>query len=286
MLLVGIFDLVTAIYYLTRMSSLSDNSELIFAFVIAIINTGLCIPSLVLTIKATKNKSNSLVASVLLIIASTLYFGYRIFSVARLSQSAFASGQSYQMTMYWMTYMLGQVLIGLLPVGLAIFSLVTFKKNEQDYVLSQKINKIFYYIVLALVFQAFISYSTTGIRGSIVANSSSMESLIQTLIYLIGSLGLIGLATPSFILSFFEKKKDVSRNLMLIAALLMLGIHTWSLIISFQQASEYNIGTLTELVAIESVGVIAEFIVLIASAILMFVKFKSKEPEQIKTELE
>lgn len=288
MLLVGIFDFVYAVYYLSRLSSFT-NTEIIVTFVLAAVNIGLCVPSLVFTIKAFRRKENNLVASVLLIIASTMYFGYRMFSVAKTLKSAIYPDEDIEMVMYWMTYAFSQALIGLLPVALAILSLVTFKKSEQDYVPSRKINKIFYYIVLAFAFQAFLSLSTTGIRGTLILRYSSSESIsniVQALIYLIGSLGIIGCAIPSFVFSFFERKKDLSRNLLLVAAFIIIGIYIWSTIVSIQQSKAYSISGVTELIIVESVGIFLEIGVIIAGSILMFVKFKTKQPEQTKPELE
>ena len=290
MLLVGFFDFIYAIYHLIRLASYSGSAtEIVVSFVFAAINLGLCIPALVMTIKAFKNKENSItVPSVLALVATTLYFAYRIYSVTKMLTSSMYSGQDIQINLYYLVYAFGQTLIGLLPVALAILSLVTFKKGEQDYVPSQKINKIFFYIVVAFSFQEFLSFATTGIRGSLVLSysRSTVTDAIQALIYLFGSLGIIGCLIPSFILSLFERKRDVSRNLLLIAAIIVLGVNTWSIISTISSAKEYNIGLIAELLVLQSIGVIAECAVIIVGIVMMYVKFKTNEPAQIKTELE
>lgn len=286
MLLVGLYDLVSVIHMLSLPSSTSSG-DIVAVIVLCLINLGLCIPSLILTINAFKKKQDSLVASVLLIIASTIYLGYRVFYLSRILQSTLHPGEPFELLFYWSMFALGQFIIGLLPVGLAIFSLFIFKKNEQDYVFSSKINSIFYYIVMTLALQAFILFSTTGIRCSVILSSShTNENIAQAIIYNISSLAIIGLITPSFVMSFFKNKQKISHTLAFVAAIVVLAVHSWSLAITLIHSSEYSFSQSLTVAFLEMTGTVFECLVLVASTVLMLVRFKTKQPAQIKTELE
>lgn len=286
MLLVGLYDFVYVIHLLT-LSGSTSSEDVVMVIVLCLIILGLCIPSLILTINAFRKKQDSLIASVLLIIASTVYLGYRMFYLARILQSTLHSGEPFELLFYWSMFALGQFLIGLLPVGLAIFSLFNFKKNAQDYIVSSKINSIFYYIVMTLSFQAFIIFSTTGIRGSVILGSShSNENIAQAIIYNLSSLAIIGLITPSFVMSFFINKQKISRILALVASIIVLGVYTWSIATSLAHSAEYSFSQTLSVLFIEMIGTMLECLVLVASTVLMLVRFKSKQPAQIKTELE
>ena len=131
MLLAGLYDIVSIIYSVS-ISSSSSTYVLDFTTVLifCLINLFLSIPSLILTILAFKNKKDSLAASVLLIAASTIYFGYRIFNLSKMMQIIMYPDQDIKMMMYWLIYALGQAIFGLLPVALAILSLFSFYKQS------------------------------------------------------------------------------------------------------------------------------------------------------------
>ncbi|MBO6262193.1 MAG: hypothetical protein J6N95_06280 [Bacilli bacterium] len=288
MLLEGLYDIVSIIYSVS-ISSSSSTYVLDFTTVLifCLINLFLSIPSLVLTILAFKNKKDSLAASVLLIAASIIYFGYRIFSLTKMMQIIMYPDQDIKMMMYWLIYALAQVIFGLLPVALAILSLFNFRKNEQDYVVSSKLNNVFYYIVMTIAFQAFILYFTAGIRISLIMNGfSDIYTALQAIVFDVSSLVIIGAMVPSFIFSFFNNKQKISRRLALLAAITVLGVHIFSTIITFVQATQYDTSVTSSLVFLEVLGTMFECVVLAASMVLMLIKFKSKQSAQIKTELE
>ena len=195
--------------------------------------------------------------------------------------------QDIKMMMYWLIYALAQVIFGLLPVALAILSLFNFRKNEQDYVVSSKLNNVFYYIVMTIAFQAFILYFTAGIRISLIMNGfSDIYTALQAIVFDVSSLVIIGAMVPSFIFSFFNNKQKISRRLALLAAITVLGVHIFSTIITFVQATQYDTSVTSSLVFLEVLGTMFECVVLAASMVLMLIKFKSKQSAQIKTELE
>ena len=288
MLLVGLYDIVSIIYSVSfSSSSIRYSSDFTTALIFCLINLFLSIPSLVLTIFAFKNKKDTLVPSILLIAASTLYFGYRIFNLSDMMRIAMYPEQDIKMRLYWLIYAFGQAFFGLLPVALAILSLFNFRKNEQDYVVSSKLNNVFYYIVMTIAFQAFILYFTAGIRISMVMDGfSDFYTALQAIVFDVSSLVIIGAMIPSFIFSFFNSKQKISRRLALLAAITVLGVHISSISLTFVQTSQHDASVTSSLIFIEVLGTMLECVVLAASMVLMLIKFKSKQSAQIKEELE
>ncbi len=288
MLLVGLYDIVSIIYSVSfSSSSIRYSSDFTTALIFCLINLFLSIPSLILTIFAFKNKKDTLVPSILLIAASTLYFGYRIFNLSDMMRIAMYPEQDIKMRLYWLIYAFGQAFFGLLPVALAILSLFIFRKNEQDYVVSSKLNNVFYYIVMTIAFQAFILYFTAGIRISMVMDGfSDFYTALQAIVFDVSSLVIIGAMIPSFIFSFFNNKQKISRRLALLVAIAVLGVHISSISLTFVQTAQNNTSVTSSLIFIEVLGTMLECVALAASMVLMLIKFKSKQPAQIKEELE
>lgn len=280
-LLIALFDLVYYTDAIAHLSESDNNVDLIVGIFIMLIAFGTCIPSLILTIKAFKRKENNVVASVLLIIASVVYFGFSVVNYTKIVSAVIRGGTgSKEELMFWTIYMIGQFLILLFPVVLAIFSLFNFKRSEQDYIPSQKVSSIFFYIVAALSFQAFLTYLTTGLRGAVVMGTySDSDSDYVIFIYLIAALAMAGFGIPAFVLSFFERKKKNSQILLTITAFIVLLTHIFSVI---QYVADYE----KTVDLIPYAGTFMECAVLPIAVVFMFIKFKTKEPEQIKTELE
>lgn len=286
MLMLGVYDFVYSIQEFAFLHSFNGG---ITPFIFSLVALGLCIPALVLAIKAFKRKENNLVASVFLIVAAVSYFGYRIVSVASMLGTLLRHNEPIYVSLSWVVYGVEEFLIGLLPVVLAVFSLFDFKKNQQDYDVSSKVSNVFYYIAMAIALQSFIIFSLIGARIAFVINSYAGNAVLDCLIYSLSGLAILGLITPSFIMSFFKNKdKFVNRVLLLVASILVTVTYIWSTKNSIDSinsfASPYN----NVSIFFEVFGNLMTVSVIMVAAILSFKKFKGKEPKitQTNNELE
>ena len=286
MLMLGVYDFVYSIQEFAFLHSFNGG---ITPFIFSLVALGLCIPALVLAIKAFKRKENNLVASVFLIVAAVSYFGYRIVSVASMLGTLLRHNEPIYVSLSWVVYGVEEFLIGLLPVVLAVFSLFDFKKNQQDYDVSSKVSNVFYYIAMAIALQSFIIFSLIGARIAFVINSYAGNAVLDCLIYSLSGLAILGLITPSFIMSFFKNKdKFVNRVLLLVASILVTVTYIWSTKNSIDSINSFASPNNNASIFFEVFGNLMTVSVIMVSAILSFKKFKGKEPEitQTNNELE
>ena len=286
MLMLGVYDFVYSIQEFAFLHSFDGG---ITPFIFSLVALGLCIPALVLAIKAFKRKENNLVASVFLIVAAVSYFGYRIVSVASMLGTLLRHNEPIYVSLSWVVYGVEEFLIGLLPVVLAVFSLFDFKKNQQDYDVSSKVSNVFYYIATAIALQSFIIFSSIGARIAFVINSYAGNAVLDCLIYSLSGLAILGLITPSFIMSFFKNKdKFVNRVLLLVASILVTVTYIWSTKNSIDSINSFASPNNNASIFFEVFGNLMTVSVIMVSAILSFKKFKGKEPEitQTNNELE
>ena len=283
LLITGFYHFVYGLYSIFHGFSF----EIILILIVGMVVFGLSIASLVLAIKAFKNKSDHLVASVLCVVAAAVSFIYIVYS-SGVTINMMVHFDAVMPHVVYMIFNLGvQMLAAMIPLICAILSFINFKKSEADYVPSQKVSYIFYYIAAALVFSAFLAFFRAGVSASMLAVSGqNVGNMMIYLFYDLSALAILGFLTPSFVFSFFKRKQQLSRTFLMVSGIVSVATYLLAMIVTIFGDREYSMGEIDTLLIIEMFSTLIKCIVIVVSIILTKTMYKTIENSKPKTELE